>query len=155
MELHSDLSLKLISLLMIWSYNCNKAAKKNIIHLGTSIVRVCRSTLNNFPQWISKPRIRKPNNHRKSSSGVGRFVQNLCTCKKSHYDIRNCKSRRHNRRHSFKCHRSRHTPIYTNIPYDGLTVKGRHKGITKPPSLVDRIVCFVLLIIDHISPIVP
>ena len=50
-----DLSFKLISLLVIWSYNCNNAGKKNITHLGTSIVRVCRSTLNTFPQWISKP----------------------------------------------------------------------------------------------------
>ena len=87
-----------------------------------------------IPQWISQPRIRKPNKHRKVSSDAGRFAHNLRTCKQSHYNIRNCKSGRHNRRHSFKRHRSRHKPIYTNIPYDGLTVKGRHKGITKPPS---------------------
>ena len=57
-----DLSLKLISLLVIWLYNCNNAVKKKVTHLGTSIVQVCRSTLNVIPQWISKPRIRKPNN---------------------------------------------------------------------------------------------
>ena len=138
-----DLSLKLISLLVIWSYNCNNAAKKNITHLGTSIVRVCRSTLNIFPQWISKPRIRKPKNHRKSSSGAGRFAQNLRACKKSQYDVRNCKSGRHNRRHTFKCHRSRYKPISTNIPYNGLMVKGRKRGNIKPasPCRRNRMLC--------------
>ena len=129
-----DLSLKLISLLVIWCCNCNNAVKKKVTHLGTSIAQICQSTLNVIPQWISKPWIRKPNIHRKASSGAGRFAHNLRTYKKSHYDIRNCKSGRHNWQHSFKCHRSWHKPIYTNIPYDGLTVKGRHKRITKPPS---------------------
>ena len=129
-----NLSFKLISLLVIWSYNCNNAAKKNMTHLGTLIVQVCRSTLNIFPQWISKPQIRKPKNHRKSSSGAGRFAQNLRTCKKSHYDIRNCKSGRHNRRHTFKRHRSRYKSISTNIPYNALMVKGKKRGNTKPPS---------------------
>ena len=130
-----DLSFKLISLLVIWSYNCNNAVKKNITHLGTSIVRVCQSTLNIFSQWISKPRIRKPKYHRKSSSGAERFAQNLCACKKSQYDVQNCKSGRHNRRHTFKCHRSQYKPISTNISYNGLMVKGRKRGnITKPSS---------------------
>ena len=129
-----DLSLKLISLLVIWSYNCNNAEKKKVTHLGTSIARVCQTALNVIPQWTSKPRIRKPNKYRKASSGAGRFAQNLRTCKKSHYNIQNCKSGRHNQRHSFKRHRSQHRPISTNIPYDGLTVKGRNTGITKPPS---------------------
>ena len=129
-----DLSLKLISLLVIWSYNCNNAVKKKVTHLGTSIARVCWSTLNIIPQWISKPRTRKPKNHRISSSGAWRFAQNLGTCKQSYCDIQNCKSGRRNRRHSFKRHKPRHRPIYTNIPYDGLMVKGRKKGTTKPPS---------------------
>ena len=34
-----DLSFKLISLLVIWSYNCNNAAKKNVTHLGSSIAQ--------------------------------------------------------------------------------------------------------------------
>ena len=119
-----DLSLKLISLLVIWSCNCNNVIKKKVIHLGTSIAQdhnvvkkkithlgasiaqVCRSTLNVIPQWISQPRIRKPNKHRKASSGAGRFAHNLRTCKQSHYNIQNCKSGRHNRRHSFKRHKS-------------------------------------------------
>ena len=77
-----DLSLKLISLLVIWSYNCNNVAKKKVTHLGSSIVQVFRSTLNVIPQWISKPRIRRPYKHRKASSGAGKFAESLCTCKR-------------------------------------------------------------------------
>ena len=77
------LSFKLVSHLVIWLYNCNNAMKKKITHLGTSIVKICRSTLNIIPQWISKPQIRKPKYHRKSSCSTGRFAQNLRTCKKS------------------------------------------------------------------------
>ena len=119
---------------MIWSYNCNNAAKKKITHLGPSIVPVCRSTMNIFSQWISKPRIRKPKNHRKSSSGVGRFAQNLRACKKSQYNVRNYKSGRHNQRHTFKCRRSQYKPISTNIPNNGLIVQGRKRGNYKAPS---------------------
>ena len=111
-----DLFCKLISLLVIWSYNCNNAAKKETTHLGMLVVQACQSTLNIFPQLISKTRIRKPKNHRKSSSGVGIFAQNLSACKKSQYDVQNCKPGRHNRRHTFKCHRSQYKPISTNIP---------------------------------------
>ena len=55
-----NLYFKLVSLLVIWSCKCNNAVKKEIPRLGTSIVQVCRSTLNIFPQWTSKPRIRNP-----------------------------------------------------------------------------------------------
>jgi len=124
----------LISLLVIWSYNCNNAVKKKVAHMGLSIAQVFRSTLNVIPQWISKPRIRKPYKHRKTSSGAGRFAQNLRTCKKSHYDVQNCKSGIHNQRHSFKRHRSRYKPISTNILYNGLKVKGRKSYEYKVPS---------------------
>ena len=39
-----DLSLKLHILLVIWSYNCNNIAKKKVVHLGSLIVQVFRST---------------------------------------------------------------------------------------------------------------
>ena len=128
-----DLSFELISLLVIWSYNCNSVVKMKSIHLGTLIVRVCRSILNIFPQWISKRRTRKPKYHRELNSGAGRFAQNLRACKKSQYNVRNCKSGRHNRRHTSKCHRSKYKPISTNIPYNSLMVKGKKRGNTKPP----------------------
>ena len=123
-----DLSFKLISLLVIWSYNCNNAAKKNITHLGTSIVRVCQSKLNFCPQWISKPRIRKPNNHRKLSSSAGRFAQNLRTFKKSHYNIHDCKSGRHNLRHSYKRHRSRYFGAHVWNDYSYTPTKDNESG---------------------------
>ena len=128
------LSFKLILLLVIWLYNCNITMKKKIPRLGTSKVQAYRSTLNIFLQWISKPRIRKPKNHCKSSSGTGRFAQNLRACKKSQYNVWNCKSRRNNRQHTFKYRVSQFKPISTNIPYNDLMVIGRKNDITKAPS---------------------
>ena len=126
-----NLSLKLISLLVIWSYNCSNVTKKKVTHLGSSIVQVFRSTLNIIPQWISKPQIKRSFNHQKASSGAGQFALNLRICKNSHYNVQNCKSGRHNWRHSFKQHRPQYKAISTNIPYDGLKVKGR-KGYKAP-----------------------
>ena len=129
-----DLSFKLISLLVIWLCKCNNVLKRKITCLGTLIIRVCRSTLNIFPQWISKPRIQKPKNHSKASSGAGRFAQNLRSCKKAQYNAQNCKSGRHNRRHTFRRCTSQYKPISTNIPYNDLMVNGRRSGNTKAPS---------------------
>ena len=126
-----NLFSKLISLLVIWSCNCSNITKKKVTHLGSSIVQVFRSTLNIIPQWISKPRIKKSFKHQKASNGAGQFAINLRKCKYSHYNVRNCKSGRHNQRHSFKQHRLRHKPNPSNITYDGLKVKGR-KGYTSP-----------------------
>ena len=120
---------------MIWSYNCNNAAKKKVTYLGTSIVRVCQSIFNIFPQRITKPVIRKSKNHRKSSSSAERSAQNFRACEKSQYDVWNCISGRHNQHHTFKYCRLRYKPISTNIPYDGLMVKGKKRGISKAPSL--------------------
>ena len=129
-----DLSLKLNSLLLIWSYNCSNVTKKKVTHLGSSIVQVFQSTLNIIPQWISKPlRIEKSFKHRKASSGAGQFALSLLICKNSHYDVRNYKSGRHNRRHSFKQHRPQYKPIPSNITYDGLKVKGRKEYTTPSP----------------------
>ena len=99
--------------------------------MGSLIVQVFRSTLNIILQWISKPQIKRSFKHQKASNGAGNFAINLRKCKYSHYNVRNCKSGRHNRRHSFKQHRLRHKPCPTNITYDGLKVKGR-KGHTSP-----------------------
>ena len=75
-----------------------------------------------------------PKNHYKSSSSAERFAQNLRECKKSQCDVQNCKSGRHNQHHTFKCRRSRYKLISINIPYDGLTIKGRKWGNSKTPS---------------------
>ena len=52
----------------------------------------------------------------------------------SRYNIPNSKSGRHNQRHTFRCCNSQHKPISTNIPYNGLMVKGRKSGNTTAPS---------------------
>ena len=133
-----NLFSKLISLLLIWLCYCSNVTKKKVTHLGTSIVQVFRSTLNIIPQWISKPRIKKSFKHQKASNGAGQFTINPRKCKYSHYDVRNCKSSRHNRRHSFKRHRLRHKPCPSNTTYDGLTVKGRKGSISPSPRRQTR-----------------
>ena len=63
----------------------------------------------------------------KASNGIGKFAVNLRKCKYSNYDVQNCKSGRHNRRHSFKRHSPRHRPCLSNNTYKTLTVKGRNR----------------------------
>ena len=125
-----NLVLKLISLLVIWSYYCSNVTKKKVTHLGLSIVQAFRSTLNIIPQWISKPESFK---YRKARNGAGWFALNLHKCKNSYYHVRNCKSGRHNRHHSFKQHRPWHKPIPSNIAHDGLKVKGRKEYTSLSP----------------------
>ena len=88
--------------------------------------------MNVFPHWIIKPSIQKHKNHSKTSSGAGRFAQNLCVCKKTQYNVWNCNSGRHDQRHTFRRRNSRYRPKSTNIPYYGLKVKARKKENTTP-----------------------
>ena len=125
---------KLISLLVIWSWKCSSILKKKITSLWTLVIWVCKKTFNIFPRWIYKPRIRKHKNHSKASSGAGRFAQHFRACKKTQYNVRNCKYGRHNQCHTFRRRNSRYIPTYTNIPYYGLKVKRRKKGNNKTPS---------------------
>ena len=126
--------IKLILFLVIWSWKYGAMMKNKITILRTSVNRVCGITLSIFPHWISKPCIQKHKNHSKASSSAGRFSQNLRACKNSRYHIRNCKSGRQNKRHTFRRHSSQHKPISTNIPYNGLMVKGKKKDNSKAPS---------------------
>ena len=123
---------KLILFLLIWSWKCNSILKKKITSLQTSVIRISLTTLNIFSHWISKPCIRKYKNHSKASSSAGRFAQNLKACKKSQYNINNCKSERHNQHHTFKCRNSKYESASTTIPSYGLKVKGIKNRKTKP-----------------------
>ena len=117
-----------------WSWKCNNTLKKKITSLQTSITQVCRSVLNVFPWWICKPRIRKHKNHSKTSNGVGRFSHIICACKNSRYNVRNCKSGRHKRRHISGRHNTQYKLSLTNIPYYGLKAKERKNRKIKTPS---------------------
>ena len=125
---------KLILLLAIWSWQCNNLLKKKIISLQILVIQVYQTTLNIFPHWISKPCIRNHKDHIKTSSGAGKFAQNLCVCKKSRYIVRNCKSGKHNRCHTFRRHKSKYKLTSTNIPHYGLKVTGGKNGKIKTPS---------------------
>ena len=87
-----------------------------------------------FPRWISKPQIRKHKNHSATSKGEGRFAHILHAFKKSQYNVRNCKSGRHNQRHTFRHHNTRYKPSLTNIPYYNLKAKERKNRKTKTQS---------------------
>ena len=139
-----------ISLLVIWSWKCNNVLKKKIISLQTSVIRVCQTTLNIIHHWIPKPCIKKHKNHSKTSSGSGNFLKNLLACKKSQYNVQNCKSWRHNQRHTFRRNELRYKPSLTNITYYGLKVKGRKNKRLKLYLLVDKIECFTKLSIVRI-----
>ena len=70
--------IKLISLLVIWSWKYNNTLRNKIIILQTSVIQVCGTTLNIYFQWIYKTHIQKHKNHSKVSCGARRFSQNLC-----------------------------------------------------------------------------
>ena len=127
MEFIPNILSKLISLLVIWSCYCTEITMKKVTQLSTSIVQVFQSALTIIPEWISKPRIKKSFKQQKTSNGAGRFTVNLRKCKYSDYDVQNCKSGRHNRRHSFKRHSSLHRPCLPNNTYKTLTVEGRNR----------------------------
>ena len=128
-----NISSKLISLLVIWSCYCSNVTKKKVTYLGTSIVQIFQSTLNIIPQWILKHRIKKSFKNQKASNGAGRFAITLRKCKYSDYDLQNCKSGWHNKRHSFKRQSLRHKPCLFNNIYDKLTVKGRKQNTSPSP----------------------
>ena len=139
------ISFKLILLLVVWSWKCNNILKNTIAGLQLLVIRVCWSIMNIFPQWISKPCIRKHKNHSKASSCAGICTQNLREYKKSQYNVRNIKSGRHYRYHIFRFHNSRYKPSSTNIPYYYLKVKGATTEKLNPHLLVKEIECFMQL----------
>ena len=109
-------------------------SKSKITSLRILAIWVCWTTLNIFPHWISKPCTRNHKYHTKANSGAERFAQNLHACKKLQYNVQNCKSGRHNRRHTFRHRNSQYKFTSTNIPYYGLQVKRRKNGKTNSPS---------------------
>ena len=115
--------------------------KKKIASLQTLVIQVCWTTLYIYPYWISTPYIWKHKNQSKASSGAGIFTQNLQACKKSQYNVGNCKSRRHNQGHTFRHCNSRYRPTSTNILYYDLKVKGKKKEILKHHLLAKDIQC--------------
>ena len=125
---------KLISLLMIWSCKCNNMSKKKDTSLQTLVIWVYQTTLHIFSHWISKPCIRRHKNHSKASNGARKFSKFFWEYKKSWYNVWNCKSERQNKLHSFRRYNSQHKPTSTNIPYNGLKVKGRKNGKIKTSS---------------------
>ena len=96
---------------------------------------VCDIVLPHFFDWKSTPILRRNKNRDKASHGAGKFSMKLRNSKKSSYNDRNCKSGRHNRRHSFLRHKpskTRRNSNTTSLP--DLNVKTRSVKGTKYPS---------------------
>ena len=141
--------IKLILLLVIWSWKCNNMLKNKITILQTLVIQVYWTTLNISPHWISKLPIRKHKNHCKVSIGAERFAQNLRVYKKSRYNVRN------------QYRKTQFTSLSgvvihnTNLPRPTFHImlwrlrEGRTEKL-KLYLLVDRIECFVLLILVKI-----
>ena len=100
--------------------------KKKLTSLQTLVIRVCWTTMNMFPHWISKSCIRKHKNHSKTSNGAEKFAKNLRAGKNSQYNVQNCKSGRQNRRHIFRRLKPKYKSASTNIPSYCLKVNQTH-----------------------------
>ena len=109
----------------------------------TSLHKILTHVPNILSQWISKPRRQRHKKRDKTSHGAVRFAQNLCACKESWYNERNCKSGRHNQHHIFVHCKSWNKNTSTDMPNLGLEVKGRNKVETKFSSLRDQILCAI------------
>ena len=91
------------------------------------------------------------NKQQATSKSTGEFAHILCACKKSQYNVRNCKSGRHNRRHTFQHHNTRYKPSLTNIQYYDLKVKEKRTERLKLHLLINKIGYLVLLIFIKIQ----
>ena len=76
---------------------------------------------------------------------------NLCKSKYSDYDVRNCKSGQHNKRHSFKQHSPQHRTCPSNDTYKTLTVKGRNRYTLNYPHRQTQMVRADLSYYDDIT----
>ena len=117
-------------LLLLWVF-------QNIVlpRLHSSKDYVCNIVLPYFIDWNYTPILRKNKNRDKTSHGAGKFSMKLHNSKKSSYNERNCKSERHNRRHSLLRHKpskTRWNANTTSLP--DLNVKTRSVKGTKYPS---------------------
>ena len=100
--------------------------------LHSSIDHVCGIVLPHLCDWKCTPAVRRNKNRDKTSHGAGKFSKKLCNSKNSCYNERNCKSGKHNRRHSFlryKPLKTRQNANATSLP--DLKVKTRSVGRTK------------------------
>ena len=96
---------------------------------------VCKIVLPHLPDWKYTPTLCRDKNRDKASHGAGKFLKKLRNSKNSCYNERNCKSGKHNCRHSFLHHKplkTRQDANTTLLPE--LKVKTRSVGGTKYPS---------------------
>ena len=124
---------KFLYLILLWSLIFSNIVIKSI---HSSIYHVCNTAWNLLPKQNSTPDIHRDKNRHKTSHGAGKFFANLRDSKQSWYNERNCKSGRHNRRHT--CMRRKPWKICkdtntTNLPNMVLKGKTRNNGETKFP----------------------
>ena len=89
---------KLTYLILLWSLVFSNIV---ITSLHSLVNYMYNIACNHLPKWNSTPHVRRDKNRHKTSHGAGKFSQKLCSSKESRYNERNCKSGRHNCRHTF------------------------------------------------------
>ena len=123
---------KLIYLILLLSWIFHDIV---LPRLHSSIDYVCEIVLPHLCDWKCTPTLCRDKNQDKTSHGAGKFSKKLRNSKNSCYNERNCKSGKHNRRHSFlryKPLKTRQDVNVTSLP--DLKVKTRSVGETKYPS---------------------
>ena len=127
--LHLIDKLIYLILLLSWIFQDNV-----LLRLYSSINYVCNIVLPHFFDWKCTPTLRRDKNRDKASHCARKFLKKLRNSKNSCYNERNCKSGKHNRRHSFL----RYKPLKTHQDANAtslpdLKVKTRSVGETKYP----------------------
>ena len=136
---------KFIYLILLWSWIFGSIV---ITSLHSSVNHVCNTAWNILPEWNSTPHVHWDKNRHKTSHGTVRFSRNLWVSKELCYNERNCKSGRHNYRHTFIRHKPwkiRKDTNTTSLPNIILKVKTRNDRETKlpPPRRQDQMICAI------------
>ena len=138
---------KIIYFILLCTFKASAITSKTIVYIFETLFKVVTSTPITICNWINKPHIRYTKKYCKTSNGSGKFSHNLRASKKSYYNVRNCKSRRHGRQHTFMKHKSQTKHTTKNNSNQDLKIKDRKLRTFKSPPLqrLNR----MLRVIDH------
>ena len=125
---------KIICFMLFCIFQAKVTTCETIVCVIKILSKAVISTSIAIYKWFNKPRIPHTKKHCKTSNGSGKFSHNLRKSKKSCYNERNCKTRKHGRWHTLMKRNSRTKWTTTNNTSQDLKIKGRKLGISNPPS---------------------
>ena len=124
---------KFLYFILFCTCKVSSITRNTIIYIHGTIFDTITFIPNILTNWINKPRLRKIKKRYKISHGSRKFSQNLRTSRNSWYNEHNCKSGRHDRRHTFIQHKSQTKGTPTDNSKPELKNKSRKKGVIKYP----------------------